>query len=111
ADGPAIRFQLQNANVNFTEWILKSSFQKQQFLNLGPARVVLAEPGYVSAGGNEIVLRKKPGSEFLDYEIYTASKGGKTAEGKIKEGESLETGWMGLKFLLLRYLPQAREKV
>ncbi|MEO0335651.1 MAG: cytochrome c biogenesis protein ResB [Pseudomonadota bacterium] len=109
--GPGIRFQLQNANVNLSEWLIKPIKKQQESINLGPARVVLSNGDYKYSSGNEIVLTPHPEQRGLEYEIYTKSKGGKTASGFVEAGSSLETGWMGLTFRLLRYLPRAERKV
>jgi hypothetical protein len=109
--GPGIRFQLQNADVNMSEWLLKASKKQQESINLGPARVVLSDGSYQYSSGNEIVLTPHPEKKGLDYEIFTKSKGGKSSSGFVEAGSSLETGWMGLTFRLLRYLPRAERKV
>ena len=46
---------------------------------------------------------------MLDYTIYTKRLRKKTGEGKVRAGESVETGWMGLTFRLLKYLPHATQ--
>ncbi|NQZ00974.1 MAG: cytochrome c biogenesis protein ResB [Bdellovibrionales bacterium] len=109
--GPGIRFQLQNANVNLSEWLIKPSKKQQESVNLGPARVVLSDGTYKYNSGNEIVLTPHPEKRGLNYEIYTKSKGGRTAKGYVEAGSSLQTGWMGLTFRLLRYLPKADRKI
>ena len=109
-DGPAVRFQLENANVNVTEWIRREFRKSFTSINLGPAQVILSDGSYKpSAGQNEIVLTPGPTSGSLRYAIY--SKSFVSKRGVIKQSESLETGWMGLKFRVLRHLPKARERI
>ncbi len=62
-----------------------------------------------NAGQNEIILSPGPTSESLRYAIYAKSFVSK--RGVIKQSESLDTGWMGLQFRVLRLLPKARERI
>lgn len=109
-NGPGVRVQLENANVNVTQWLLKAPLRTFQELNLGPARVVLADTFMAPSGQNEIILVHRPGRDFLDYIIYGKDKKVQK-KGTIKQAQTIETGWMGLKFRLLRYLPRAEEVV
>lgn len=109
-DGPAIRFQLMNENVNLSEWLLKPAARSQESKDLGPAKVILTDQNYQYEGSNALVL-KPDSSGKVKYEIYTKSKGGQTASGLMSEGDLIETGWMGLQFRLIKYLPRAREVV
>jgi hypothetical protein len=115
-DGPAIRVQMQNANVNLTQWLNRPQENPYAYFDLGPARIVLAEKKakYEYGGGNEIVIRpasEKEGDTELTYEIYTKSKGGKTKTGRLPLAEAIDTGWMGLQLRLLKYLPHSEQKV
>jgi hypothetical protein len=108
-DGPAIRFQLENPNVNMTEWLRRERRQASAELDLGPAKIVLTNVDPIPSGRNEIVLR--PGKDGqLSYTIF--DKDGQTrGAGVLSEASVMTTPWMGLKFRLLRYLPSAVEKV
>lgn len=108
-DGPAVRFQLENANVNVTEWLRRDSRRKQVEHDLGPAKVVLAAEAIAPSGRNEVLLIAD-GPKGLKYEIRNKDKSLRK-KGFIKQSETIETGWMGLKLRLLRYLPHAREMV
>jgi hypothetical protein len=109
-DGPAVRFQLENERVNQTEWLRRETRRTFQSLNLGPAQVVLSDGSYKSTSDkNEIVLSPGPSNDSLRYAIYTHSLLSK--RGVIKQSEAIETGWMGLKLHMLRYLPKATEKI
>lgn len=109
-DGPAIRFQLENPNVNMTEWLRRSTGKENAELDLGPAKVVLARTEPEPSGRNEIIIVTTPGSDILNYTIYNKDKTLRK-KGSLKQADTLETGWMGLKFRLLRYLPRAKEVV
>ena len=110
ADGPAVRFQLQNANVNMNEWLRRDRTKAEAQLNMGPARVVLARNPVQPSGMNEVLLWITPGNSDIHYAIYNKDRSLR-AKGVVKESDTLETGWMGLKFRILRYLPHAAEKV
>ncbi|MBX3022424.1 MAG: cytochrome c biogenesis protein ResB [Bdellovibrionales bacterium] len=109
-DAPAIRFQLENPNVNMTEWLRLDRSRKRSELDLGPAKVVLSPEVLPPSGQNEVVLVVKPGQSTLDYLIYNKDKSLRK-KGQVAQAETIDTGWMGLKFRLLRYLPHAEEKV
>jgi hypothetical protein len=110
ADLPAVRFQLENPNVNVTQWLKRERGRPFSEFDLGPAKVVLAEKPVEPSGRNEIVLITHPQSERLDYLIYNKDKSLRK-KGHIQQSDTVETGWMGLKFRLLRYLPHAAETV
>lgn len=109
-DPPAVRFQLENANVNLTEWLKRDRTQKISEIDLGPAKVVFAEQKPAPSGRNEIVLITKPKSLQMDYVIYNKDRSLRS-QGKIEQGQTIATGWMGLKLRVLRFLPNALEKV
>lgn len=109
--GPGLRVQLQNANVNMTQWLLRRNSQPYELHELGPATLVLASSSasYKYVSGNVLVLKVKDESH-IDYEIYTRSKGGMTKKGRAKIGDSIVTGWMGLEVRLLKYFPKSDYK-
>lgn len=109
-DGPGVRFQLQNDRVNLSEWLLKPSNRPKEEMNLGPARVVLVEGKYQPSGGNEIVLTPQD-DKSLKYEIFSQRKNQPIKRGVAQAGDTIETGWMGLQFRVLQYLPKASRKV
>ena len=77
-DGPAIRFQLENDNVNVTDWILKSGANPFEVFELGPAKVILTSET-TDIGpivGNTLVLRTQGGPtdlppDKISYEVFT----------------------------------------
>jgi hypothetical protein len=109
-DGPAVRFQLENDRVNLSEWLKRESHKSFNSINLGPAQVILSDGSYKPASDkNEIVMSPGPSSDSIRYSIY--SHGLLSKRGVMKQGEVVDTGWMGLKFHVLRFLPKARENV
>ncbi len=108
-DGPGLRFQIANERVSESDWLLLGK-EGVDVKNMGPAKIVLARKGlYKYTGGNALVLESDGESEELQYRVFTASKNGQTSAGTVKSGDSLETGWMGLTFRILKYLPHAKD--
>jgi hypothetical protein len=116
-DGPAVRFQLQNANVSFTDWILQPARTREAEKNLGPAKVILTtDADFKPPEGNIIVLRpklaKRAGDEqMIEYRIYSKRLPGTVRKGFAKAGDVIETGWMGMVLRVLKYLPQAKQDI
>lgn len=109
--GAALRFQMQNDRVNMTEWLLQPGSQKEVEKNLGPARVVLTSGPYKnSEGKNALVLHPQPDGK-LAYEIHTARTPNQIKKGIVEPGGQVETGWMGLVFRVLKYMPKAENVV
>lgn len=112
--GAAIRFQLQNPNVNMTEWMLQPSKDAAESKDLGPAQVLLVAQFPRDFGGrNAIVLRPviEAGKEDrLEYQIHSA-RTGEIKKGSLTAGDSVDTGWMGIQFRLLKFLPRAKEDI
>ncbi len=109
-DGPAIRFQLENPNVNMTQWLRRDSHSRNGEIDLGPAIVVLADSPPPPNGRNAVVLVPNSTQTALDYVIYNKDNSVRK-KGRVKQSETVETGWMGMKFRLLRYLPHSKENV
>ncbi len=109
-DGPAVRFQLENPNVNMTEWLRRDRTKAEAQVNLGPARVVFARSEPQPTGMNEIFLIVPDGAKKMTYVIFNKDRTVRK-RGTVKESDTIETGWMGLKFRILRFLPHARENV
>lgn len=120
-DAPAVRFQLQNANVNMTEWIIGTGKMRDAVKDLGPAKIVLTNGHYRSDGSeNAIVLTPSGDGQSMKYEIYSRrdpasviAPGTKAAArtGTVKPGDVIETPWMGMVMRILNYLPLAKEEV
>jgi len=109
-DGPAVRFQLQNANVNMNEWLRRDRTKAEAQVNLCPARVVLAREAPEPSGMNEVLLWVADGSDKINYAVYNRDRSLKL-KGVTRESETIDTGWMGLKFRVLRFLKHSREAV
>lgn len=112
--GAAIRFQLQNPNVNMTEWMLQPSKDAAETKDLGPAQVLLVAQFPRDFGGrNAIVLKpviETGKTEKLEYQIHSA-RTGEIKKGSLGAGDSVDTGWMGIQFRLLKFLPRAKEEI
>lgn len=124
--GAGLRFQLQNDKVNVTEWLLQPASDREVEKNLGPARVVVnSKIDFERWRGQNVIAVQPMGEESVKYAVFSAksprensnSRRGKLTklenanvkQGVLKPGETLETGWMGLKFRVLKYLPRAMQ--
>lgn len=106
AVGAGVRFQIQNANVHVIEWLVQERPKEFVSHDLGPARIHLGEPpAHWAPSGNEIYLKPLPNGE-IEYQLLGKDLITRKI-GRLKEGEAFETGWMGLEFRVLRYLPKA----
>lgn len=106
--GPGLRFQIQNERVNVVEWLIQKRIGEVVNHDFGPAQVVYGIiPPEGTPGRNEIYLKSNRQGE-IQYRVF--NKESKiTKEGKIKEGEAFQPGWMGLEFKVLRFFPYAQE--
>ena len=106
--GAGIRFQIFNQRVNETEWLLQRRNGDTETFNLGPAQIVLGGSKDSLGSANQVILKPLNG-KTLQYKMSSKDAKHKTMIGKIEEGQSIRTEWMGLEFKLLRYIPQAEE--
>lgn len=112
--GSSVKFQLQNANVQQVETLTQLNKTKSTDVNFGPLKVILGhntkDDGRKDRSTNEIYLNSKNESE-LDYELYRKEEMKPFKTGVVKIGDLISTtGWMGLEFRLLDYMPQAVEE-
>lgn len=109
-DGPALRFQLKNANVTVTEWVVQEGTNSARF-DMGPAKVILTKEVQEQVPeGNAIVILPHTEKGKFNYLVFTESKGGLTKKGVANVGEVIETGWMGLEFKALTIHRHASRK-
>lgn len=116
--GAAIRFQLQNANVSLTEWLVQPGAGREAAKDLGPARVIFAPKAenatdtyFNLESRNLLVLRPARKGEGIDYEVHTARTPGQVKRGTTAPGGTVETGWMGMVLRVIKYLPRAKEEI
>ena len=109
--GAGVRFQLQNDRVNMTEWILQPAMGRDVTKDLGPAQVVLTSGSLDQPQSkNTILLKPKPGSDEIEYRIYSVRAPASVVKGVAKPGDTIETGWMGMVLRILKYLPYAKQE-
>ncbi len=108
--GAAMRFQLQNPNVNMTEWMLQRSTDVSETKDLGPAQVIILSKFPRDFGGRNAILLKPHDDGKVEYNIHSV-KSPVIKKGFVAAGETIETGWMGLQFRLLKYMRRAKEEV
>ena len=121
-DRPALRFQISNDQFSESQWLVLGR-QSQKSEILGKAQLVLAPKGtYSYSGGPVLLLEYEEGKQDLRYHVWKSAIPKKKTKkdrtpyhgirrvqrGRIGPGEKIDTGWMGLTFRLLKYLPKAR---
>lgn len=107
--GSAIRFQMMNANVKQVEWVTQMRKGKTAEYNMGPAQIYLGDLTHKKSDKNEISLEPVDDTT-LRYVIFRKNETTPFKSGQVKIGDKIETGWMGLEFRLLDYLPRAIEE-
>jgi hypothetical protein len=107
--GAAVRFQLTNQFLNSSEWIFQRKANDKVELKLGPALVVLGPPPAQALSENAIYLTPV-NKDQVAYRIYYKDSARPMRQGKLKMGDVMDTGWMGMEFKLIRLIPQAAEK-
>lgn len=107
--GIGVRFQIQNERVNLNDWLLQAKKDQSVTQNFGPAKLTVGVIPTKPTGENEIYLERLDDTQ-LRYAVFNRDPLKKTLKGILKEGDQFNTGWMGLQFRLLRYMPLAEEK-
>ncbi|MFZ4404256.1 MAG: cytochrome c biogenesis protein ResB [Pseudobdellovibrionaceae bacterium] len=131
--GVGLRFQLLNDRVNLVEWLVQRNPRDVVAQNLGPAQIHLMarpealreealaaphssnqQPAWMAKvapkegrGKNEVFLT--PYQDGVKYVVFHRQDKKPYKQGFIKEGEQFESGWMGIQFKLLRFMPKAQE--
>ncbi len=106
--GSGVRFQVHNAKVNTSEWLLQTKPTDLASTDFGPASFFLGPWPQVFPQKNALFLRPN-GKLGLDYAVTYADPKRKTLKGKVSEGEVIRSGWMDLEIRILRYFPNAEE--
>ncbi|WP_413294282.1 cytochrome c biogenesis protein ResB [Bdellovibrio sp. HCB185ZH] len=108
--GSALRFQIQNPNVNVIEWLVQKKANSIQTHDFGPAQVHIGPIPEKGQGRNEIYLQPDKDKGGLRYAVFykESEKPGKT--GFVKEGDVFNPGFkMAMDFRILRFIPSALE--
>lgn len=112
--GAALRFLMKNERVQVSEWLVQPSAKKIVNYEFGPASLMMGPKPASLPNANLILLEpqefKSGKAPTLRYTIYYKDKSRKPQNGFAKEGDVIQTGWMGLEFHVQRYMPMAEEK-
>ena len=112
ADGPAaLHFLLDNPFAKQDGWLSLEGPSTSR-ISFGPAAVSLrsvaseaeARTAPAPTGGNEVAFLLAP-SGVLSYAVGTRE--GPGPRGTVKEGETVQTPWMGMKVVVQQLLPHA----
>lgn len=107
--GAAVRFQLKNAMVNVNEWLFQTRKDAPAQQMFGPATVTLGFIPKEGMGKNELYIKTKNANE-MEYALFYQDSSKKPKKGILKQGDVVDTGWMGLELQILRYFERAEEK-
>ncbi len=107
--GAGVRYQIANEQFQHIDWLVQKKEGSSAQQDLGPLKIRLGQMGPRTDKKNEVVL-EVAGPEKLRYQIFSKDRDKALKKGEVKEGQSIELGWMGLKLKVLRYLPKALEK-
>jgi hypothetical protein len=105
--GAAVRFQLSNANVNTTEWLVQKKANDTISQVFGMAEIILGDEPQHPTGQNTLVLTPISKEQVSYKIIYKDTR--KPLKGILKVGDSVQTGWMGLELRLVSYFLHAEE--
>ncbi|KHD90016.1 MAG: hypothetical protein OM95_00365 [Bdellovibrio sp. ArHS] len=107
--GAAVRFQLANPNVSQVDWLVQRNVFEKVEAQVGPVLMTLGGLWDRNKAINEIRFTiSEKGA--LSYALYAKDSATPFKQGLAKEGDLVETGWMGLQLRILRYLPKAVQK-
>lgn len=107
--GPGVRFQIVNNMVSAVEWLVQRQTGRPATHDFGPAKIHLGKAPEMGSGENEIWLTPED-DQTLKWTLFKMESPHPAASGRVKEGELVQTGWMGLELRILRYFPKARER-
>ncbi len=103
--GAAMRFHIYNDRASVNEWLFLEKPGVPSSIPMGLAEIFLIQELPKSIEANHIYLAPS-GDGGLKYAVFYKD-GRPSRTGLLRESEEIETGWMGLKFKLLRYYPHA----
>ena len=106
--GSSVRFQLMNTRVKQVEQITQQKKDRTASFNFGPAKVHLGTVPESRESANEVYLTPL-NEDTLQYTVFHRESAKPFKAGKMKIGDVVSTGWMGLELRLLDYLPKAAE--
>lgn len=107
--GAAIRYQLSNANVSEVDWLVQRNLFEKAEKQIGPVLVSMGGLWERIPAINEIRLFLD-GNNQLNYSLYGKDATKPSKQGLLKEGDAVQTNWMGLELKALRYFPKAQQK-
>lgn len=112
--GAALRFSVKNDRVNVNEWLYQTRKSQPAQHNMGPAQFFLGPlpvKNIKDLPAQNAIYFSPLDSESVAYVLTYKDGARKPLQGKLKEGESFQTGWMGLEFRILRYFEHAEESL
>lgn len=112
--GAALRFLVKNDRVNVSEWLFQTKKNQLANHNMGPAQFFLGPlpvKDIKDLPAQNAIYFEPVDEKTVSYVLTYRDGGRKPLRGQLKEGESFQTGWMGLEFRVLRYFQYAEESL
>lgn len=107
--GAALRYQLSNANVSEVDWLIQRNLFERAEKQVGPVLITMGGLWDRTSEINEIRLYQNQG-QTLHYALYSKESSTPFKKGRLVEGDTVQTGWMGLELKALRYFSKAQQK-
>lgn len=105
--GRGVRFQIKNAQTQMVEWLFQRNSRLTEQMDLGPLVVVLGPFKEENFGRNQVHMDFD--GDKLVVTTYKKESNKPFKRWTLKEGDSVDLGWMGSELKILRALPKARE--
>jgi hypothetical protein len=112
--GAALRFLVKNDRVNVSEWLFQKRPDQLASHNMGPAQFFLGPLPVKKLSelpAENAIYFQTIDDKTVSYVLTYKDTTKKPLQGKLREGESFQTGWMGLEFKVLRYFQHAEENL
>jgi hypothetical protein len=108
-NGAAVRFQINNQNVNQVDWLVQRNLFEKVEKQFGPLLLSFGGLWVRTVGVNEIRLFQNDQGQ-LGFMLFNKNDKLPSQQGTLAEGQVLNTKWMNLEFRILRYLPKAVQR-
>ncbi len=106
--GRAVRFQIKNPQTQMVEWLYQRNQRTSEKLDVGPLVLVMGPLLPEHIGRNQVHFEYQ--NQDLVVTTYRKESPAPYKRWILKEGDTVDLGWMGSELKILRTLPRAEEK-
>ncbi|MBC7397708.1 MAG: cytochrome c biogenesis protein ResB [Bdellovibrionales bacterium] len=103
--GSALMYELKNSGVSQRDWLFQPNRTDTVRQKVGGAEIVLS-PQWLDFSNQNVILLV-PHGLYLKYYIFRKDHPKPDEEGVIREGNTIELGWMNLTLKISDYFPLA----